>query len=1679
MPPKRGAPGLRATIGDATASTKNIRDFFQSLSQEDLQCSTNAATIQGKLDRLSLMQERFCDARDKLNEAQRTPEEIENDSQAEIEFLAAFETAEDIGMMKRAEMKTFNDEHRANNDIMARLTHAIEIMSVNHSQSAQHPKNHVKLPQITLPEFSGKYSEWMGFRDIFVSTVHENSNLPDAVKIQYLKSSVKGQASSLVKHLATTAENYPIAWQMLTERFERPANIAMDYVRRLISLPKIQTANKDNVRELTAQCHEILQALDSLKVTERDLWIISLIYDKLDAESQSQWNKDSPEGIPSWNDFYKFLDKRSEVLEKSPALDSVVNNIKSETSKAKTTPWSKKNTTNIVNSTIVNGCSLCPGENHPIFRCSAFTAKSPNDRLQHIRTMKLCRQCLTDIHMTNTCAFRKCKKCDGKHNILLHDAFANSTAPSVPKDDPKSSKESAPENTVQKSNVGKENVPTASITTNVNTANVSHKTQVFLGTVVVRILDKDRNVHLCRALLDSGAQRSIITQSLCDKLRIPKKSVSITVSGVANRLCGAKHLVNATIFPRHAEDYINLDCLVMPSINGNMPNWKVNPADFNIPPDIVLADPDYHVPRPVDLLIGGDRYWRIVLDNQVSLGPKMPILKNTTFGYVIVGEHEISQNDGNSNDDDKVNLNVVTIEELDSTLRAFFEMEEVPADKPISKEHEEAEKWFVETHTRNPEGRFVVHLPFRKDSPPLGESRSQAISQWLRTEKRLAQHPILRDIYNETMKNYLANNWMEPVPPGELMKRPCFYLPHHIVYKKGAPLSKARVVFNAGAKSSSGASLNDALLIGAAVQSDLYSILIRFRLKQYTMTTDISKMYLQLKLYLPDADYQRIIFRASPQDPIQEFRITSVCFGVASSAHHATRALKQLADTYEKEFPLAARAIREHFYVDDGLITADSLQEALETQKQLLELFASAGFHLSKWTSNNPDLLINIPPEDRQDCMKEISGNVKALGITWNPKNDVFNFAAPKMSDGPVTKKTLVSDVAKLFDPLGLIGPVITDAKILMQEVTRRKLDWEEELPMDLLEKWQTFKSRLKDVESISVPRWISPMEAPKIQQLHGFCDSSKLAHGAAIYLVSINTETNEITSKLMTSKSRVNPIDPITIPRSELCGAALCAKLMAKVSKESGISDCYYWTDSEIVLHWINSPPKDWKIFVSNRVRDIQNISDVKKWRHVPSTENPADIISRGATPKQLADSQLWWNGPTWLSQDSSSWPPPFTKHSLTNEEAAINLTNEENSNGFSQFVTAHSKYMRLLRVTAYCLRFKKNLRSNPEDRSLGPLSPEELDEALNCLLRQEQSEKYPDIFEAINSGQILTSKKWKSIAQFNPYIDPKGVIRFGGRIERAAIPYDAKHPILLPKGHLSELIFRHEHLRNLHAGPQLLLSTIHQRFWAISGRSIALKAIHLELVTSLSTEAFIAAFRRFTSRRSSPAEVYSDNGKNFIGAERELRRLLFQEQGQREIVDATSGDGIKWHFQPAASPHHGGIYEANIKSVKYHLKRVIKDEPLSYEEWLTVINQVEAVLNSRPLTEQPISPVDDIQLTPGHFIAHKPLNALPDPSLEHLPTNRLSRWQLCQQMMQNFAKRWKTEYLRLLTKRNKWLKLGDNLNIGDVVIFHDERFPSQRWPLGRIIAVHPGSDNLIIKKISPGSMEVKFVKI
>ncbi|XP_018375208.1 PREDICTED: uncharacterized protein LOC108768973 [Trachymyrmex cornetzi] len=826
-------------------------------------------------------------------------------------------------------------------------------------------------------------------------------------------------------------------------------------------------------------------------------------------------------------------------------------------------------------------------------------------------------------------------------------------------------------------------------------------------------------------------------------------------------------------------------------------------------------------------------------------------------------------------------------------------------------------------------------------------------------------------------------------------------------------------------------------------------------------------MYRQILLQSNQRDLQRILWKKH-SGTVQTFRLNTVTYGLASAPFLAIRCLYQLALECQTNMPKISETIKRDFYVDDLITGGNDLSQLKILKEDITNVLRSGCFELHKWNSNEKSTLTAEEQEttDSVNFDKEIN----TLGLIWNTNSDTLQYRINSRTQlSKLTKRAILSIISQIFDPLGLIGPITVQSKLLLQDLWRLKVDWDDPVPIELHSKWSYFQDQIQYIPEMLISRHAFSKEY-NTMEVHGFCDASEIAYGCCIYIKTVNN-SGEATVNLLCAKSKVAPLKNVSLPRLELCAALLLAELYRQVIQALTITpdSTYLWSDSTIALAWIKGEPSRWVQFVANRVTEIQQLTVRARWNHVSSKENPADIIPRGMNSTNLRACCLWWYGPDWLK--SNDWPASketiIISEDLLEERKSSKVFHSQ-VNDIDELFLRFSSLTKLKRVIGYCLQFKHNVLQL-ESKSKGPLTVAELENAMTILVSLAQYRDFGNDIRSLEScGQVSKTSKLRSLV---PFLDDHNVMRVGGRLSNAPFPYAQKYPIILPSKHpLTRLIILHEHYKHLHAGLQALLAAIRVHFWPLHARGTAKdvlrkcivcfrakpptlhqrmgdlpatrittsrpflntgidyggpftikisrnktdkayicifvcftrRAVHLELVVDLSTPAFIRALQRFIARRGKCANIYSDNAKNFVGANNELREvgeILRNPDHHAKISDFLVENSINWNFIPPHSPHMGGLWEAAIKSAKTHLRKLIGTTPLSYEELYTLLTRIEACLNSRPLC--PLTDGTNLAaLTPAHFFIGVPLTSLPEVDVSDEPVNRLTRHQLLTQM-------------------------------------------------------------------------------
>ena len=658
---------------------------------------------------------------------------------------------------------------------------------------------------------------------------------------------------------------------------------------------------------------------------------------------------------------------------------------------------------------------------------------------------------------------------------------------------------------------------------------------------------------------------------------------------------------------------------------------------------------------------------------------------------------------------------------------------------------------------------------------------------------------------------------------------------------------------------------------------------------------------------------------------------------------------------------------------------------------------------------------------------------------------------------------------------------------------------------------------------------------------MHVFCDASEQWYGVVAYC-RFTTLTGNHYCSLSFAKSRVAPLKAVTIPRLELNAARLAVRVASDLNREMllNFEQTIFWTDSMIVIYYIQNKSACFSTFVSNRLSTIHQLSQMNKWRHVRSEDNPADLVSRG-TSSNLTLSK-WFKGPAFLEHKEELWLSTAQLDFLPkeveykNKKAVVNAINKRMI--LNDLTDRYSNWMGLLKAFVWITRFKTYLRIMKNNNSYlsldtGFLKISELQQAELDIVRLVQAEVFGSDISSMqqtckNKQGFSKLSRISSLRRLNPILE-NGILRVGGRLNYSCYEYSIRHPIILPKlHHVSELIIRHYHMIEGHCGYAQVLSSIRKKYWIIQGGAtikrligscwicrkhlaqsaqqmmaplpevrvqpgwhpfqfvgidyfgplsvklgrrmekrygciftcLQTRAVHFEVAHSLNTDSFILVLKRFISRRGSPAEIFCDNGSNFVGAEAELRKARKQLTDKR-INDEMLARGVQWRFNTPMASHRGGVWERLIRTAKRILTSMSKDQVMTDEGLATFIVEVERIMNSRPIvpvesdvTDLPALTPNDILLLRSHLRTTVPSNT----------TERYTRgWQQANYMTGVFWKRWTNEYIPTLQLRQKWLMKQRNMQNGDVVLIVDSQLPRYRWPIGVVDSCEVSSDVMV----------------
>lgn len=1640
----------------------------------------------------------------------------------------------------------------------------------------------MSLPPRDIPIFDGDSLQYRTFIKAFEQGVEGKASKADC--LYYLEQFTRGQPRDLVRscqHMAPE-RGYTVAKNLLQEHFGNEYKIATAYIEKALAWKPVKS---EDVKSLQAYalflrgCCNVMEELQYMQEMDMPANLRSVI-SKLPFKLRDQWRITAYDIMETYKrracfiDLVTFIERYVRILS-DPLFGDIQEssfNITGTRTLTRLKPQPRErmkgNTfattvanidapSGVVSSTSYTGKAdkadcICCSNNHSLEECDQFNSKKHKEKICFLRENGVCFACLCIGHMSKDCKGRlNCKVCHQAHPTVLHIKRQSAAV-----------KHSSDNNLVSSKMCGHTGVG---------------KDRCALSILPVQVKSvKGNKVIRTYAFLDPGSSATFCSEQLMQKLNISGKQVTFLLSTMGQEaIVPAYSLTGLEVSSLDDNNFYQL-----PEV---LTQQKMPVSTDNLIKSEDLAKFPYlskvHIPNinaNVDLLIGTNapkilEPWEII--NSCGIGP---YAVRTVLGWVVNGP--LNGNSGALRMElPTVTVNQIVVCRLEEMLINQYnhDFNESTVKKEMSRE----DIRFMEIMEQSAvlqDGRYCLKLPFKSKEVHLPNNFAVAKQRVLGLKKKFLNNHDFHQEYAGYMNDVISKGYAEQVPQEQLHCEigKVWYIPHHGVHhpRKGS----IRVVFDCGA-TFQGTSLNTKLLQGPNLTSSLLGVLTRFRQEPIAFMGDIQAMFHQVKVAEEDRNFLRFLWwpDGNISGRLVEYRMTVHLFGAVSSPSCASYALRKTADDNQFAFPPhVIQSVKQNFYVDDCLKSSTTEREAIKTMKALIALCQKGGFILEKWISNSRVLLQSISVDQRAKDLKELDLDrdklplERALGLQWCVETDSFKFKL-EVKQQSLTRRGMLSITSSVYDPLGFLAPVMLSAKMMQQELCRRGCGWDDAIPQDILSQWKRWLEDLESLAAFTVDRCIKPGDFGELRhaQLHHFADASKTGYGTVTYIRMVDHE-NRIHIAFLLGKARVTPLKAVTIPRLELTAAVLATKVDAMLKEELTIQleDSVFWTDSTAVLKYLNNEDKRFHTFVANRIATIREIAEPSQWRYVNSKDNPADDASRGMKVGDFLKNSRWLEGPAFLRLYEEYWPMDTLNVSIDSDDAEVKRETKVNAisanevlNPTDQLIVYFSEWRRLKIAVAWFLKLKMILLErirlgkkqkatdaghpkNSQDKGVQSegsrvttmpkslvLTLDDLLEAEKAIIRYSQQRKFSEEISALSSGKATVNLQ-SSIYRLDPFLDD-GLLRVGGRLSKAAIPEEVKHPLILSKDqHISMLILKHVHESLGHGGRSHTLSTVRRKFWITNSHSavrkiisgcgfcrrhnrratvqkmadlpkerilpdlppftntgvdyfgpvevkngritskrygvlftcMASRAIHLEVANSLETDACINALRRFISRRGQVTHLRSDNGTNFIGAQRELKEAL-AALNHEKIHGVLSQVGIRWSFNPPAGSHHGGVWERMIRSVKRVLSSVLRQQKLDDDGLHTVFCEVESILNDRPITKLSDDPNDLEPLTPNHLLLLKGKPALPPGVFEPHDLYVRKRWKQVQYLSDLFWKRWLREYLPLLQERQKWNQKKRSLVAGDIVVIMDSSAPRGSWALGKVLEVFPDKCGLV----------------
>ncbi|XP_058456660.1 uncharacterized protein LOC131434043 [Malaya genurostris] len=1603
-----------------------------------------------------------------------------------------------------------------------------------------------------LPKFSGDPLEWPMFLSAFESTTAMCGIQPDE-NLARLQKSLVGSARDKVQSILTLPSAVPEIISTLRDECGRPEQLVYCLLTRIRGAPAPNVNKLETLVTFEREVRNLVTYIEAANLHSHlsNPMLLTELVGKLPPSLRLDWGLHSQRvpqvTLKAFSDYVSCIKtaachvnlpvdcggegggvKRGARKDKDGFINA---HLADDESKYEQEEPSPRNAT--YQREKMKPCHACQRTNHRIRECETFVKLSLMERLNLVEQIGLCKSCLSrhgkwPCRNKQPCGINDCKE---PHHKLLH-AFSSTSIDKFSQVEPSA----------------------------IVSAHSTHKMTSLFKIIPVVLGNKGKSVETF-AFLDDGSDLTLLENKLANELGLEgvesslclqwtgsvtrresfSKKVKLTIAGMGNK---AVHTL---------QDVRTVDNLGLPKQTLDFHKLSQRYSFLQ-----GLPIESYEEAMP-GILIGVDNARLKLPLNKRDRGDSEPVAIKTRLGWTIFGGRR------ESGEPERLMIHVCNCSpdrELNDLMKDYFAMEDIGVygvTVPETAEDCRARNILERTTRRTASGKFETGLLWRTDNFKFPNSLPMAERRLKCLERRLRLDPELQRSVATLIDEYQERGYAHKITAKELQgsdPRKIWYLPLGVVRNPRKP-NKIRIIWDAAATVGE-VSLNSMLLKGPDLLKPLLSVLCRFRQRQFAIAADIRQMFHQLLVREEDRQSQRFLWRTDPASPPEIFVMDVVTFGASCSPCSAQYVKNVNALEYADRYPEAALAIIENTYVDDYLDSRDTIEQAVNLAVEVRVIHGKAGFEIRNWQSNSQQILARVgevkPQTEKTFTAEKLTSVERILGMIWVPNEDVFVFTAQFRPDlqpllsGEITptKRQVLQVVMSLFDPLGIVSTFTIHGKILIQDVWRSGIDWDEPITEADFVNWQRWVKKSPELDRVRIPRCYFPgykKYSYDSLELHMFVDASEKAYCAVAYFRII--EDGAPRCALVTSKTRVTPLRPQSIPKNELNAAVLGVRLIKTIvdNHTLPIKKRFIWTDSTTVLSWLKADPRKYRPYVAFRVSEILAESNIEDWRWVPTKDNIADGATKWGAGPSFDPESSWFHGPELLYLPETQWPPRKIKLEIpTDELRIVHVHQETPTQPFIEF-SNFSRLEDILKKLAYLHHFLNNCRlkgTTPKKTHEMVLSQRDYMAAEKSLWRMVQVEAYAAEIAILQTNSSLPEVQRKrltnasQLSRLSPFLDEDGIVRLESRIDPEAAYYcfDFRNPIILPnKSYVTELLVLRLHQRYGHANKSTVMNELQQKYYIPKMRSLinrvmkncswcrvyrakpsepkmaplpqarvqpyvrpfeftgidyfgplivkrgrtnekrwvalftclTIRAVHLEVVHSLSAESCKMAIRRFVSRRGTPRHIFSDNGTNFRGVAKELAQEI--KNINHSIAASFVSAETAWSFNPPSAPHMGGVWERKVRSVKEAFKVLSHRDKLEDESFATLLIEAEMIVNSHPLTSVPLDSPEQKVLTPNDFlIINTGGTNSPERTPVHEGVSLRTSWKLMQHLLNQFWKRWIQSYLPTIARRTKWYSEVRPLREDDLVVIVDETVRNG-WLRGRVIKVYTNSDGQVRK--------------